>query len=103
MIKSFEEFNSNTTTVEEGLFGAFKVRKQILEVQRQVVEAYEKLIEENPEKFKNGESVLKAVEQFARNAYKKIVTEKDALSFSQWWKDFEKSQSYLLDRTIFNK
>ena len=37
--------------IEEGLFGAFKARKQILEVQNQVVEAYEKLIGENLKRF----------------------------------------------------
>ena len=101
MIKTFEQFKNNTP-VEEGLFGAFKARKQILEVQSQVVDAYEKLIEENPKKFKDGKSVLKAVESFAQDLYKKIVTEESALTFAQWWKEFEKANAYMLDRTIFN-
>ena len=100
-IKTFDEFNNNTP-VEEGLFGAFRARKQILEVQSQVVEAYEKLIEKDPKRFNSGKSVLKAVESFAYDLYKKTVTEETALTFSQWWEEFEKAHTYMLDRTIFN-
>ena len=101
MIKTFDEFNNNTP-VEEGLFGAFRARKQILEVQSQVIEEYEKLIEKDPKRFNNGKSVLKAVESFAYDLYKKTVTEETALTFSQWWEEFEKAHTYMLDKTIFN-
>jgi hypothetical protein len=30
------------------------------------------------------------------------VTAEGALSFVQWWEDFEKAHTYMLDRTIFN-
>ena len=101
MIKTFDEFNNNTP-VEEGLFGAFRARKQILEVQSQVIEEYEKLIKENPKRFNSGKYVLKAVESFAYDLYKKTVTEETALTFSQWWEEFEKAHTYMLDKTIFN-
>lgn len=101
MIKTFKEFNNNTP-VEEGLFGAFRDRNQIIKVQGLVVDECERLIQENPKKFTNAKSVLQAVEQFAYKAYKKIVTEESALSFSQWWEEFEDSQIRFLDRTIFN-
>jgi hypothetical protein len=100
MIKTFEEFNN--TPVEEGLFGAFKARNQIIKVQGLVVDECERLIQENPKRFTNAKSVLKAVEQFAYKAYKKIVTEEVALTFSQWWEEFEESQIRFLDRTVFN-
>lgn len=101
MIKTFDEFN-NSSPVEEGLFGAFRARKQILEVQSQVVEAYEKLIEKDPKRFNSGKSVLKAVERFAYDLYKKTVTEETALTFTQWWEEFEKAHTYMLDKTIFD-
>ena len=78
-------------------------RKQILEAQGLVMDECERLIQENPKRFNSGKSVLKAVESFAYATYKKIVTSEEALTFSQWWRDFEKSQSYLLDRTIFDQ
>ena len=101
MIKTFDQFTNNT--IEEGLFDAIKGRKQILDVQSRVVEAYEKLIEENPKKFRDGKSVMAAVESFARETYKKTVTAEGALSFSQWWEEFAKAHTYMLDRTIFNQ
>jgi hypothetical protein len=101
MIKSFEEFK-NTNALDEGLFDVFKTRKQITKLQGVVVDEYEKMLSANPKKFKDAESVLKSVEGFAYNAYKKIVTAEDALSFDQWWKNFKKAHTYLLDSTIFN-
>lgn len=101
MIKSFEEFK-NDKALNEGLFDMFKIRKQITKLQSVVVDEYEKMLSENPNKFKDAESVLKSVESFAYNAYKKIVTAEDALSFEQWWENFKKAHTYLLDSTIFN-
>lgn len=101
MIKTFDEFN-NSSPVEEGLFGAFRARNQILKVQGLVMDEYEKMIQKDPKRFTDGKSVLKAVERFAYKAYKEIVTEETALTFSQWWEEFEESQSRFLDRTIFN-
>lgn len=97
MIKTFDKF------INEGLFGAIKGRKQILKVQGLVADEYERLMEEDPNRFKDGKSVLKAVEAFAADAYKKTVTAEDALTFEQWWKDFTKAHIYMLDRTVFNK
>lgn len=100
MIKSFEEFK-NTNALDEGLFDMFKIRKQITKLQSVVVDEYEKMLSENPNKFKDAESVVLSIESFAYNAYKKIVTAEDALPFDQWWENFKKAHTYLLDSTIF--
>ena len=104
MIKTFNQFTQDKpNTIEEGLFDAIKGRKQILEVQSQVVEAYEKLIEEDPKKYNSGKAVMAAVADFARETYKKTVTAEGALTFKQWWEEFAKAHTYMLDGTIFNK
>lgn len=100
-IKSFEQFSSELNHVDEGLFNAFKARKEIVKLQGIVTDEYEKLLQEDPKKYKDGKSVLKAVEKFAQEAYEKIVKSEDALSFQQWWEKFEKSNSYMLDNTVF--
>ena len=102
MIKTFDQFTQQPT-IEEGLFDAIKGRKQIIEVQGLVADAYEKLIEENPKKFNSGKAVLTAVADFARETYKKTVTAENALTFAQWWEEFSKAHIYMLDKTVFNK
>lgn len=101
MIKTFDEFN-NSSTIEEGLFDKLKARKQILEVQGIVADAYEKLIQDEPKKFNSGKSVLQAVKSFAQETYKKVVTAEGSLTFSQWWEEFAKAHEYMLDKTVFN-
>jgi Arc/MetJ-type ribon-helix-helix transcriptional regulator len=103
MIQTFEQFKQNNSeAIHEGLLDALKTRKQIVKLQGTVVDEYERLIEEDPKRFRSGSDVLKAVKQFASKAYDEIVTAEGALSFSQWWEDFEKAHTYMLDRTIFN-
>ena len=101
MIKTFDEFN-NSSTIEEGLFDKLKARKQILEVQGLVADAYEKLIQDEPKRFNSGKSVMQAIKSFALDTYKKVVTAEGALTFSQWWEEFAKANEYMLDRTVFN-
>jgi hypothetical protein len=101
VIKKFDEFNNGK--INEGLFGAFRGKMQILKVQGLVADEYENLIQEDPKKFNDGKSVLKAVEQFARDTYKKIVTAEGTITFEQWWKNFTKSHIHMLDNTVFNK
>ena len=101
MIKKFEEFK-NDNTLEEGLFNMFKTRKQFAHLQKVVVDEYEKIIEKD-KNLKEGKYVLMAVKSFANKAYDKIITAEDALSFADWWKDFEKAHTYLLDKTVFGK
>ena len=101
MIKTFDEFN-NSSTIEEGLFDKLKARKQILEVQGLVADAYEKLIQDEPKRFNSGKSVLQAIKSFALDTYKKVVTAEGVLTFSQWWEEFAKAHEYMLDRTVFN-
>ena len=101
MIKTFDEFN-NSNTIEEGLLDKLKARKQILEVQGLVADAYEKLIQDEPKKFNSGKSVMQAIKSFALDTYKKVVTAEGALTFSQWWEEFAKAHEYMLDKTVFN-
>lgn len=102
MIKTFDEFN-NSSTIEEGLFDKLKARKQILEVQGIVADAYEKLVQDEPKRFNSGKAVMQAIKSFALDTYKKVVTAEGALAFSQWWEEFAKAHEYMLDRTVFNK
>ena len=101
MIKTFDEFN-NSSTIEEGLLDKLKARKQILEVQGLVADAYEKLIQDEPKRFNSGKSVMQAIKSFALDTYKKVVTAEGALTFSQWWEEFAKAHEYMLDKTVFN-
>lgn len=101
MIKTFEEFN-NSSTIEEGLFDKLKARKQILEVQGLVADAYEKLVQDEPKRFNSGKAVMQAIKSFALDTYKKVVTAEGALTFSQWWEEFAKAHEYMLDKTVFN-
>lgn len=100
-IKTFEQFKNENKPMNEGLISMLKARKEILELQSVVCDEYEKLLQEDPKKYKDGKSVLKAVEKFAQDSYKKIVKSEDALSFEDWWEKFEKSNSYMLDNTVF--
>ena len=102
-IKSFEQFSSELNHVDEGLFDALKARKEIVKLQGIVTDEYEKLLQENPKKYKDGKSVLRDIEDFAKEAYKKIVKSEEAISFEDWWESFEKSNVYMLDRTVFLK
>ena len=102
-IKSFEQFSSELNHIDEGLFDAFKARKEIIQLQGAVSDEYEKLLQENPKRYTTGESVLKDVKRFAQDAYNKIVKSEDALSFEDWWESFAKSNAYMLDRTVFLK
>ena len=101
MIKTFDEFN-NSNTIEEGLLDKLKARKQIIEVQGIVADAYEKLIQDEPKRFNSGKAVMQAIKSFALDTYKKVVTAEGALTFSQWWEEFAKAHEYMLDKTVFN-
>lgn len=101
-IKTFEEFNNNSP-VEEGLFSAFKIRKQIVKLQGLVVDEYERLMEDDPKRFRSGDDVMKAIKSFAVKTYDEVVTAEDAISFEGWWKDFSKAQAYMLDKLVFSQ
>ena len=101
MIKSFEEFKNDNNPMNEGLLNAIKARKEILKLQSVVCDEYERLLQEDPKKYQDGKSVLKAVEKFAQEAYKKIVKSEDALSFEDWWEGFAIAHVNMLDKTVF--
>ena len=92
-IKTFEQFKNDNKPMNEGLIDMLKARKEILKLQGVVCDEYERLLQEDPKKYKDGKSVLKAVEKFAQEAYEKIVKSEDALSFQQWWEKLEKSNN----------
>lgn len=93
--------------INEGLFSgitdAFAVRKQITELQGRVEEEYEKELEANPKRYRNGKQLLDSVKSKAYSLYNEIVTLKDkAISFNEWWRNYEKANARFLDMTIFN-
>lgn len=88
-------------TLKEGLLDMFKSRKQFVALQGAVADEYERLLAENPKRFRDGKSVLRAVESFALDMYKKTITVEGAISFGQWWRDFENAHARMLDATIF--
>lgn len=100
-IKTFEQFKNEKKPMNEGLIDMLKARKEIVKLQGNVIDEYEKLLQEDPKKYKDGKSVLRAIEGFAKEAYKKIVKSEEAISFDDWWEKFEKSNSYMLDNTVF--
>lgn len=100
-IKSFEQFSSELNHIDEGLFDAFRARKEIIQLQCIVNDEYAKLLNDSPKKYTNGESVLKDIKNFAQDEYNKIVKSENALSFEDWWESFEKSNAYMLDKTVF--
>lgn len=82
-LKNFDSF-----FVNEGLIGAIKTNIQVTKVQQAVFNKAFELIEKNPNKYKNGESVLNDVEDEAKELYKKTVTDKDAINANTWWNTF---------------
>lgn len=86
--------------INEGLFGVFRAQAQITKVQGSIIDYAEKLINDNPDKYKSGSDVLRDCEGEASKLYKQYVTEPEALKFNQWWSDFKKSASRMLDRMM---
>lgn len=101
-IKTFEQFKNENKPMNEGLISAIKARKEIIKLQGVVCDEYERLLQDDLKKYKDGKSVLNAVEKFAQDAYKKIVKSEDAISFEDWWAPFSKSNAYMLDNIIFS-
>ena len=88
-------------SLKEGLMDAFKIKKQLTQLQGVIVDAYEKLISDNPDKYKRGEDVLNDVANFAKENYNKIVTVDGAISFKDWWKTFAPAHANVLNKTVF--
>ena len=100
-IKSFEQFTQAAKPLDEGLIAALKARKEIIQLQCAVCDEYERLLQENPKKFKDGKSVLNAVRDFASKAYEKIVKTEGAMSLTDWWEGFAEANARMLDNTVF--
>jgi hypothetical protein len=88
-------------SLQEGLLDALKARKQITQVQGLVADEYEKLIDENPKKYRSGKQVLDMVWDFAKKTYDEVVDAEGAITFNQWWPEFSKAHANMLDRTVF--
>ncbi len=93
--------NLNNTDVQEGIFDVFKMRKQFTQLQGAVTDEFEKLIEENPKRYRNGKQVMDAVSNDAYKLYKQFITMDGAMSYNQWWKEFSEANARFLDMTTF--
>ena len=71
----------------EGLFSAFKIQAQITKAQGQVFDYFE----DHADEYKNEYDIARDLEKIAHQAYKENVKEPGAMSFNQWFRDFEKS------------
>jgi len=88
------------SAVNEGLLGAIKARKQIVNLQGTIADAIDKLIEDNPKKYNSGQDVMNAIAKFAKEKYEEMVTEEDAISYDEWWKSYSKANTALYDRIL---
>lgn len=88
------------SAVNEGLIGAIKARKQIVNLQGTIADAIDKLIEDNPKKYNSGQDVMNAIAKFAKEKYEEMVTEEDAISYDEWWKSYSKANIALYDRIL---
>lgn len=88
--------------LNEGLLDGFKLRKLFTQLQGAVADEYERLIDENPKRFRNGKQVLDSVYDFAKKEYDRIITMDGALPFNQWWREFSDAHARVLDRIVFN-
>lgn len=88
------------SAVNEGLIGAIKARKQIVNLQGTIADAIDKLIEDNPKKYNSGKDVMNAIAKFAKEKYEEMVTEEDAISYDEWWKSYSKANIALYDRIL---
>ena len=99
--EQLNESIENNATVEEGIFDGFKLRKQFAQLQGAVTDEFEKLIEENPKKYRKGEDVMRAVEYDAQKMYDEYITMDGAISFREWWGQFSKANAHFLNMTTF--
>jgi hypothetical protein len=99
--QQINESIENNTTVEEGIFDVFKMRKQFTQLQGAVMDMVEEIIENNPKKYRDGNQVMNAVWQDARKLYDKFITMDGAMTFNQWWKEFSGANARFLDMTTF--
>lgn len=94
VIKSPYESVSNNAgaPLNEGLLSAIKAKGKITKIQGVVFDKAAELIEKNPEKYKDGQSVLKDIERDAKKLYDRelgdLVKNNDIIDSDEWWKDF---------------
>lgn len=79
--------------LNEGLFAALKINGQITKAQGAIV----KYFKEHSDEYKTIEDIKRDLRKVSEQAYKEYVTHEDAISFSKWYPDFEKSYLHSLE------
>lgn len=106
MIKTFNEFTRqhNDICINEGIFDKLNGKQQLANLESLVIKICIKTtnfyITEYPNKFSNGNDILKQIKPFAERKYKENVTAKFATSFDKWWKEFTNHCEPLVDELI---
>ena len=106
MIKTFNEFTRqhNDICINEGIFDKLNGKQQLANLESLVIKSCIKItnfyITEYPNKFSNGNDILKQIKPFAERKYKENVTAKFATSFDKWWKEFTNHCEPLVDELI---
>jgi hypothetical protein len=106
MIKTFNEFTHqhNDICINEGIFDKLNGKQQLANLESSVIKMCIKTtnfyITEYPNKFSNGNDILKQIKPFAERKYKENVTAKFATSFDKWWKEFTNHCEPLVDELI---
>ena len=100
-MKNLSEFTKDN--LNEGLFDAFKVRKQFTELQGKLQDMIDVELEKNPKKYRSGKQLMDVFKSDAQDLYDKVIIMKDeAMSFNDWWDNYSKANANFYDSTIFN-
>lgn len=79
--------------LNEGLFAALKINGQITKAQGEIT----KYFKEHSDEYKTIDDIKRDLRSVSEKIYKEYVTHEDAISFSKWYPDFEKSYLYHLE------
>jgi len=92
--------NENGAILNEGLVSTIKAKSRITKVQAAVFDKASELIEKNPKKYKDGNDVLRDLENDAKKLYEKelgeFIKNKDIITADEWWKNFSKSAAMVI-------
>lgn len=92
--------NGNGAILNESLISIIKAKSRITKVQAAVFDKASELIEKNPKKYKDGNAVLRDLENDAKKLYEKelgeFIKNKDIISADEWWKNFVKSAAQVI-------
>lgn len=92
--------NGNCAILNEGIISTIKAKSRITKVQAAVFDKASELIEKNPKKYKDGNAVLRDLENDAKKLYEKelgeFIKNKDIITADEWWKNFSKSAARVI-------